>query len=206
MATRTRRAAHDAHVPFAHRIGAATPSGRDRGADALRALAVCGVVCGHWLVTALVSEGGGLHGASPLTYLPELVPASWLFQTLAVFFLVGGWAARKGWAAARERGVGYRAWLRARLVRLARPVAALLCVWMPATGLLLVCSTDAGTVRTLLKLVVSPLRFLLVYAALTAATPLVASLHPLWPFAVVLHVDLLRLAPGGPHWLGWVDM
>ncbi|SER37484.1 acyltransferase family protein [Streptomyces qinglanensis] len=206
MAIRTPRAAHDARVPFAHRIGAATPPGRDRGADALRALAVCGVVCGHWLVTALVSEGGGLHGASPLTYLPELVPASWLFQTLAVFFLVGGWAAHKGWAAARERGVGYRAWLRARLVRLARPVAALLCVWTLATGLLLVCGTDAGTVRTLLKLVVSPLWFLLVYAALTAATPLVASLHPLWPFAVVLHVDLLRLAPGGPHWLGWVDL
>ncbi|MFE9335134.1 acyltransferase [Streptomyces sp. NPDC007063] len=206
MAMRTPLAAQGARVPFAHRIGAATPPGRDRGADALRALAVCGVVCGHWLVTALVSDGGGLHGASPLTYLPELVPATWLFQTLAVFFLVGGWAAHKGWAAARERGVGYRAWLRARLVRLARPVAALLCVWMLAAGLLLVCGTDAGTVRTLLKLVVSPLWFLLVYAALTAATPLVASLHPLWPFAVVLHVDLLRLAPGGPQWLGWVDL
>jgi hypothetical protein len=48
--------------------------------------------------------------------------------------------------------------------------------------------------------------FLLVFAALTAATPLVSRLHPLWPLAVVLHVDLIRFALGGPSWLGWLNL
>jgi hypothetical protein len=45
-----------------------------------------------------------------------------------------------------------------------------------------------------------------VYAALTAATPLLVRLHPLWPLAVVLHVDLVRFGPGGPEGLGAVNV
>lgn len=78
------------------RLEAATPAGRDRGLDGLRALAVLGVVLGHWLVTALVTGGGTVRVASPLRELPQLAPLSWLFQTLAVFFLVGGWVAARG--------------------------------------------------------------------------------------------------------------
>ena len=39
---------------LARRIDAATPPQRDRAVDALRALAIAGVIGGHWLVTALV--------------------------------------------------------------------------------------------------------------------------------------------------------
>jgi hypothetical protein len=56
------------------------------------------------------------------------------------------------------------------------------------------------------KLALSPLWFLLVFAALTAATPLLARLNPLWPLAVVLHVDLVRFGLGGPSWLGWLNL
>ncbi|GAA3369359.1 hypothetical protein GCM10020367_11760 [Streptomyces sannanensis] len=55
------------------------------------------------------------------------------------------------------------------------------------------------TLHTLLELVLSPLWFLLVFTALTAATPLVARVHPLWPLAVVLYVDLARFGLGGPE-------
>ncbi len=79
----------------AARIDAATPVDRDRSVDALRAAAILGVVLGHWLVTALVADGGGLHAASPLRDMPWLAPVSWLFQTLAVFFLVGGHVATR---------------------------------------------------------------------------------------------------------------
>lgn len=41
---------------------------------------------------------------------------------------------------------------------------------------------------------------------LTAATPLLVRLNPLWPLAVVLHVDLVRFGLGGPSWLGWVNV
>ncbi|WP_328379325.1 acyltransferase [Streptomyces sp. NBC_00440] len=188
------------------RIESATPPGRDRAVDALRALAILGVVLGHWLVTALVTDSGTVHGASPLQHMPELTPVSWLLQTLAVFFLVGGQVGAASYATAHGRGVTYRQWLEARLVRLGRPVAAVLVVWTVAAAVMLVSGAGPGTVHTLLKLVLSPLWFLLVFAGLTAATPLVTRLHPLWPIAVVLHVDLIRFGLGGPSWLGWINV
>jgi len=117
---------------LARRIDAATPAHRDRAVDALRALAIAGVIGGHWLVTALVAGAstGSSHGGtvlrddSPLASMPWLTPLSWVFQTLAVFFLVGGYSAARGY-----RG-GYLPWLRKRMVRLARPVAALAAGWL----------------------------------------------------------------------------
>ncbi|MEV4740812.1 acyltransferase [Streptomyces sp. NPDC049555] len=188
------------------RIDAATPPGRDRALDAVRAWGILGVVLGHWLVTALVADGGTLHGASPLQHQPRLVPLSWIFQTLALFFLVSGQVAATGYARARERGTPYRQWLGARTVRLARPVAVLLVVWGVAASAMAAGGVDAQTLRTLLDLVLSPLWFLLVLTGLTAATPLVARLHPLWPLLVVALVDLVRFALGGPAWPGWLTV
>ncbi|MDC0767532.1 acyltransferase family protein [Streptomyces sp. HD] len=192
----------------ADRVEAATPAGRDRAVDALRAFAILGVVLGHWLVTALVAEGnaGGLRTASPLHHMPWLAPISWVFQTLAVFFLVGGHVATRGYTSARARGMTYGQWLTSRLSRLFKPVMAVLTLWTVASAVLLLSGTDTGTVHTLLKLALSPLWFLLVFAALTAATPLLRRLNPLWPLAVVLHVDLLRFGFGGPAWLGWINV
>ena len=42
-----------------------------------------------------------LHDDSPLASMPWLAPVSWIFQTLAVFFLVGGYSAARGY---RGRG------------------------------------------------------------------------------------------------------
>ncbi|WP_405660661.1 acyltransferase [Streptomyces sp. NBC_01166] len=188
------------------RIDAATPRDRDRAVDALRALAILGVVCGHWLVTALVADTGTVRGASPLQHMPGLVPVSWVFQTLAVFFLVGGQVGAQGYASARARGESYGHWLGIRMGRLFRPVAVVTVVWAVAAGVMLASGVDEGTVRALGKLVWSPLWFLLVFAALTAATPLVARLHPLWPLTVVLYVDLVRLGFDGPAALGWINV
>ncbi|WP_256920149.1 acyltransferase family protein [Streptomyces hilarionis] len=183
-----------------------TPPGRDRAVDALRALAILGVVLGHWLVTALVADGGALRAASPLGSMPWLAPVSWMFQTLAVFFMVGGHAATASLASARARGETYGAWLGARLSRLFVPVAAVLTVWAVAAAGLLLGGAPFVTVHTVVKLALSPLWFLLVFAALTAATGWLARLNPLWPLAVVLHVDLVRFGLGGPSWLGWVNL
>ncbi len=208
-ATRPRRAPRLPHAirRGARRVDAATPASRDRAVDALRALAILGVVLGHWLVTALVPQDGAPRTASPLRQLPWLAPVSWVFQTLAVFFLVGGHVATRSLASARGRGLSYPAWLRSRLTRLLRPVLALLTLWTVAAAALLLSGTPFGTLHTLLKLALSPLWFLLVFAALTAATPLLTRLSPLWPLAVVLHVDVLRFGlHTGPSWLGWVNV
>ncbi|MEU9339048.1 acyltransferase [Streptomyces sp. NPDC048290] len=190
----------------ARRVDAATPPDRDRAVDALRGFAILGVVLGHWLVTALVADGDTLRAVSPLDPMPWLAPVSWLFQTLAVFFLVGGHVATRSLASARARGIGYRPWLTARLSRLFAPVLTVLTLWTVMAVALLLASADLTTLYTLLKLALSPLWFLLVFAALTAATPLLTRLSPLWPLAVVLHVDLVRFGLGGPDWLGWVNL
>ncbi|MFJ3775374.1 acyltransferase [Streptomyces sp. NPDC090075] len=191
---------------LALQLDATTPPDRDRAVDALRAFAILGVVLGHWLVTALVADGGDLRTSSPLQHLSGLAPISWAFQTLAVFFLVGGQVATRSYTSAQAKGTPYHRWLTTRLSRLFKPVAALLTLWTVATAALLLSGTDYATVHTLAKLALSPLWFLVVFAALTAATPLVSRLNPLWPLAVVLHVDLLRFGFGAPPGLGWVNL
>ncbi|MER7467204.1 acyltransferase [Streptomyces sp. NPDC097981] len=191
---------------LADRIDAGTPADRDRTVDVLRAFAILGVVLGHWLVTALTRSDGGLSTTSPLARLPWLAPVSWVFQTLAVFFLVGGHVAARGHASARERGIPYGVWVGQRLSRLFRPVTAVLVLWSVAAGGMLLGGAELSTVRTLVKLVLSPLWFVLVFAVLTAATPLVARLSPLWPLAVVAGVDVWRFGFGGPEWIGWVNV
>ena len=196
---------------LAARIDAATPPGRERSVDALRALAIAGVILGHWLVTALVlvpaPGGAGLRDASPLAALPALAPVSWVFQTLAVFFLVGGYAAARSY-----RG-DYRSWLRRRLARLARPVAWLAAAWGLATLGLVLAGVPGGTIHTVLTLVLDPLWFLAVFAGLTALTPvgrwLVGRLGAgaaLLPALVVAGTDLARFGLGGPGWLGWLNV
>ena len=200
---------------LARRVDAATPPQRDRAVDALRALAIAGVIGGHWLVTALVLGAGNggshqgtvLHDDSPLASMPALAPLSWIFQTLAVFFLVGGYSAACGY-----RG-GYRTWLRKRLIRLARPVVALAAVWVPVTIGMCLAGVPAATVHTVLFLVISPLWFLGVYAVLTALTP--AALWLVRRFgawaaafgvAVVALADLIRFGLSGPSWVGWLNL
>jgi hypothetical protein len=193
---------------LAARVDAATPAHRDRTVDALRALAICGVILGHWLVTALVlTPGGTLRDASPLASIPALTPASWIFQTLAVFFCVGGYAS------ARSYHGGYLTWLRQRLIRLSRPVAALAAVWVVlGTGMWLA-GVSGSTLHTVLTLVLDPLWFLGVYAGLTALTPVAVTLvrrlgaaAALIPLAVVAAVDAARLGLGGPSWVGWINV
>jgi fucose 4-O-acetylase-like acetyltransferase len=196
---------------IARRVDAATPPRRDRAVDALRALAIAGVIGGHWLVTALVT-GSSHHGTvlrddSPLASMPWLAPLSWVFQTLAVFFLVGGYSAARGY-----RG-GYLPWLRKRMVRLARPIVALAAVWVPVTAGMCLAGVPATTVHTIVFLVISPLWFLGVYAGLTALTPVAMSLvrrfgawAAAFPAAVVAVADLIRFGLHGPSWVGWANL
>jgi peptidoglycan/LPS O-acetylase OafA/YrhL len=196
---------------FALRVDAATPRHRDRTVDALRALAIAGVIGGHWLVTALVATPGAggttLRDASPLAGMHVLTPLSWIFQTLAVFFLVGGYSAARGYRGA------YGTWIRRRLARLARPVALLAAIWVPVTTGLYLAGVPASTIHTLVTLVIDPLWFLGVYAVLTALTP-----AGIWlvrrfgvgaaalPAVVVAGADLVRFGLSGPGWVGWVNL
>ncbi|MFI5800332.1 acyltransferase [Streptomyces sp. NPDC051677] len=189
------------------RIDAATPLSRDRAVDVLRAYSIVGVVLGHWLVTAVVLRAGGhLEGDSPLSHMPGLTPVTWLLQPLAVFFFVGGRVGSLSYASAMAGRLGYRAWLVRRLRQLARPTLALLAVWALVLIGLAAVGVAYETIRTLVRLAVSPLWFLCVYAVITAATPLMRRCAGRLAFTAFVLVVILDLARGLAGDTEWVDV
>ncbi|MGN9809573.1 acyltransferase family protein [Micromonospora sp. BQ11] len=175
---------------------------RDRFIDGLRALAILGVVGGHWLVGALVATPtGGLRIDSPLRHLEWLHPSTWFLQMLGLFFLVGGYTAAQGLRRARARGETDTQWVRRRLWRIGRPVVAATVILAVALPLLGVLGLGADTAWTTAVLFLQPLWFMGVYAVLTALTPLVLRLDRWGGLRVVMAlavavavVDALRFA------------
>ena len=187
-------------------MAAATPAHRERAVDALRAVAMIGVVLGHWLVTALIAgPDGALRQRSPLTAMPWLTPVSWVLQTLGLFFFVSGYAAARGLVGSRPPG----SWLAVRARRLLPPVLVFLAAWLLVRLVLSVAGTEPWTRHTVDKLALSPLWFLLVLVVLLPLTPALVAAerrHGPWlavvPLAAVALVDLVRyrLCPGLPDW------
>lgn len=186
------------------RAVAGTPD-RDRTVDALRAAAIIGVILGHWLVTAVVSDPhrpAALHIESPLAHLPGLTPVTWLLQTLGPFFFAAGFAAARS-----TSGRATRSWPVSRLRRASGSVAALALVWLPAVLLLTAVDTPSSTRQAVWTLVTQPLWFLPVYLALTVSAPLLRKAVIRWgawatlpAVALVAVIDTLR-PPGLPAWL-----
>jgi len=151
----------------------AATSQREPVVDLIRALAIVGVVAGHWWVTAVVlTDDGVLRTASPLTDLPWLSPLSWLAQTLGLLFFAAGFAAARsssgpaGPAGARPGALrtpgGLRA-LRGPLTGLAGGLVLALVVGYLA-------GAPTGSLVTVATLTVSPLWFLVVLLVLRAVS------------------------------------
>ncbi|MFI7075474.1 acyltransferase family protein [Micromonospora sediminicola] len=201
---------------WTERVAAATPAHRERTVDALRALAMGGVVVGHWLVTAVVvAPDGSLHQRSPLTSMPWLTPISWALQTLGLFFFVSGYSAARGLARWRAAGRSTGSWLVVRAQRLLPPVTGLLGAWLLVRIALSAAGAEPWTGHTVDKLVLSPLWFLLVLFVLLPLTPAVVAVqrrHGPWvagvPLAAVALVDLARyrLWPDVPDPLPYVNV
>ncbi|KJK48748.1 acyltransferase family protein [Streptomyces sp. NRRL F-4428] len=198
----------------AARIDRQTPARRDRAVDGLRALALLAVPAGHWMLGGFTLDAdGGLHNASPLSAFGALAPASWVLQTLGIFFLVGGYASALSY---RRRPGSARAWLQGRLVRLGRPVLGVAAVWALAAPVLYAAGVPEASLRTGAKLVVQPLWFVGVYVVVTALTPYclrAARRLGGWAAAPLLAsvavVDLLRygpLAASVPSWLSLLNI
>jgi hypothetical protein len=185
-------------------------AGRDHSIDVVRAVAVAGVVGGHWLVTGLVIGGDGAwRQASPLSTMPAFTPISWVLQTLALLFFAGGFGAGRprsatpavpdaapGQVSARRRGV---------VAKLAVPVAVLLAGWAVVLVVATAAGVPFGTRRTIAMLVISPLWFLLPYLALRAATgPLARAVDRVGPLVLAAPaVGLVVLTDAGvlPSWV-----
>ena len=196
--------------PTAAQISAATPTDRNRYADLLRLTSLLVVVLGHWLMAAVTVADGQLSGQNVLNARPWSQWLTWMFQVMPVFFFVGGYANATGWTSARQRGVGYVDWIRARATRLLRPTLPLLALWIPLAGLLAVLGVPDDLLRLGTGTVVIPMWFLSVYIVVVAATPVTAALHRRFGAGAVLGlavtaavVDAAHLA--GVPLIGWTN-
>jgi peptidoglycan/LPS O-acetylase OafA/YrhL len=180
-----------------------TPAGRDRYADFLRVASIVTVVLGHWTITAVGRDGGGLTAGNVLSTTPWLWLATWVLQVMPVFFVVGGFANMVSWRSIQRRGGGYVEYLSGRMARLLRPVLAFAAAWLllpPVIGRL---GLPAEQVELVGDVMGQPLWFLGVYLVVVALAPGMVRLHRrfgLWVPAtlalVAAAVDALRLAAG----------
>lgn len=163
-------------------LAAATPAGRDRYVDLLRIFSIGMVVLGHWVVALLTVHGAG----SVLTSLP-LMLSTWLWQVMALFFFVGGFAHAR---ALRHRPPSGE-FVRARLSRLLPPALVMLAIWTVLAVLMHAAGLTTGQFATGLHMITVPLWFLGVYLVIVLAAPATMRLHlrfGLWPVLGALAV------------------
>ncbi|GLZ77434.1 acyltransferase [Actinorhabdospora filicis] len=146
--------------------------GRDGYLDLLRGFSLAIVVASHLAFTVLKWHEDGPHTSSPMEFVPGLWIITWVLQVMPLFFYIGGY----GHARSLERGGHPVTWVLKRLAGLLVPALALVAVWVVA-GCLLASGNDGETVYRVVKLVLSPLWFLGIYAGLIVAAPLARRLH-----------------------------
>jgi fucose 4-O-acetylase-like acetyltransferase len=195
----------------------ATPDGRDRYVDFLRAFSILTVVIGHWLIGVLWWRGGVIRSTSAIGVTPWLWLATWFFQVMPLFFFVGGFSNLVSLDSSHRKGQPVGTFLRARASRLLRPTAVFLAVWAVAQiGLhLLDVGAPTGAAlwgdTTLLRgmlppgatIPFGPLWFLPVYLVVIALAPVMLTLHRRFGLrvigallAAIVAVDLIGFAGG----------
>jgi hypothetical protein len=196
-----------------------TPADRERYLDLLRVLAIGTVVLGHWLLIQVDHDRAGrLEGDSALIELSAARPATWLFQVMPVFFLVGGYANAASLNSQRRRGGGAVDWLLDRSDRLLRPTTTLVLVLAAGALGSWLAGVDAEQIRLVVWFATIPLWFLAAYLVVVALTPIMYALHRRFGLAVPLVLVLLvaagdlgrllgpRSLADGNFLFGWVAM
>ncbi|ASW57835.1 acyltransferase [Plantactinospora sp. KBS50] len=186
-----------------------TPAGRERYVDLLRAVAIVAVVSGHWLMTVIGHDASGqLAGHNALQELTNERVATWLFQVLPIFFLVGGYANAASLTSRTARGGGAGDWLVERSGRLLRPTSTFLAVLVVVAVVARWIGADPREIRTVIWFVTVPLWFLAPYLLVVVLTPVMFALHrragaavPAVLVGLVALGDIGRLA--GPAWLSF---
>jgi len=202
---------HKRRSPWAHARSLAeqTPESRNRYVDLLRALSICCVIFGHWLIAAPWVDGGTIRLDHMLALQPWTQWLTWLFQVMPVFFVVGGYANAASWEAARRSELPYREWLAARLHRLLGPVMPLLAVWTVSAAVAVALGVSQEIIRVGSQAALIPVWFLAVYAMVVLLAPLTHlfwrrfGIASFWMLAAgALAMDAARFG-GGLVWLAW---
>jgi surface polysaccharide O-acyltransferase-like enzyme len=160
------------------RIATATPPGRNRVVDLVRAFAVVVVVVWHWVFSVTHrTPDGELVMPNPIGHVPLGWLATWLLQVMPLFFVVGGYANLAGWDAVRRAGGGARAFLRRRAGRLLRPTAVFGAVWVGLEAALHLLLPGYRGILATGMVVFVPLWFLAAYLWVVLLVPVTARMH-----------------------------
>jgi len=152
-------------------LAARTPESRNRYVDFLRALSICAVVFGHWLMAAPYVDSSGIHISSMLEHQQWTRWMTWAFQVMPVFFLVGGYSNGISWQSAQRKGQGYSEWLQLRLQRLAGPVLPLIALWIVLAAGAQSFGMRPEMVKVASQMALIPIWFLAVYVAVVVLVP-----------------------------------
>ncbi len=163
--------------PSARDLAAATPPTRNRYIDLLRFASIAVVVLGHWLIAVLGFRDGTFVGENLLEIFPGAQFATWLFQVMPIFFLVGGYTNAISWESAARRDETYGGWLTARYTRLLRPALLFVAFWTVLPMLAVAIALPSGMARTGGLEVSLPLWFLSIYVLVVAAIPGLLAVH-----------------------------
>jgi peptidoglycan/LPS O-acetylase OafA/YrhL len=155
----------------------ATPAGRDRVIDFVRAASLAVVILGHWLMAAVTVTESGIRGRNVLAELPSLQPLTWMLQVMPLFFVAGGFANLISWRGVQRRGGGYADFAHSRVSRLVRPTLVFVTAVALLLLLLALAGLDSGLTAAAGDLLGRPLWFLGVYVLATALAPALAAWH-----------------------------
>jgi hypothetical protein len=192
-------------------LAAATPESRNRYVDFLRALSICAVVFGHWLMAAPYVDGAGIHISSMLEHQQWTRWMSWAFQVMPVFFLVGGYSNSISWQSAQRKGQSYGEWLQLRLQRLAGPVLPLIVTWIVLAAGAQWLGVHPEMVKVASQMALIPIWFLAVYVAVVLLVPLTFEAwrrFGFWSFGLLVAaaiVDDLLFFAADLRSVGWLN-
>lgn len=182
---------------------------RDPAVDAARVGCVIAVVCIHILMVTLTADPatGEIRSVLVPTQQPWYWWATWIFQIMPLFFVVGGTAAAGAWRRRRAQGMDPAEYVRERALRLVQPAAVLWCALALVAGAALAAGAPYELVTFALSGVGMALWFLAAYLICQALTPTFLALHErmgwVWCWFLLccaVIVDLLSAASGEQWW------
>lgn len=152
-------------------LASKTPESRNRYVDFLRALSICAVVFGHWLMAAPYISEGSIVISNMLEHQAWTRWLTWAFQVMPVFFLVGGYSNSVSWQSAMRKDQSYSAWLQTRLQRLVGPVLPLIVLWAVLASGAQQMGVHPTMVKVASQMALIPVWFLAVYIMVVVLVP-----------------------------------
>ncbi|WP_293695674.1 acyltransferase [uncultured Agrococcus sp.] len=183
------------------------PAGRDLTLDLVRVACVLLVVLVHLLLAGVSLNDEGIELEKTLELQSWFNVVSFIFQIMPAFFLVGGFAAMTGWDSlvARRPQASFAdnasAFVRTRVIRLARPAVAVLAFFVLALGAAALLGAPADLVDGVAVGVGSPLWFLAAYTIAQALAPWLILAHRSRPVLTLVTLIAIAAAFDALRWL-----